>query len=215
VTGLEAIYHVVEHFSMHTGQIILLTKARTGEDLNLWRPARETKVRQTLTIVEARTASEFAAARRLFAEYATALGVDLCLAGFLSRTGSACDDVRSSAGVPADRPFRKPRWSAVVGVRRRDDEECENATMYVVPARAAAMSAGSSPSQPSKPRPVSAIGEWWWTRWTRWKRRRLVSIARLPARGSPYYANPLDGVAYLELDLSAFSHWRRGPKPAP
>ncbi len=30
VTVLEAIYHVVEHFGMHTGQIILLTKARTG-----------------------------------------------------------------------------------------------------------------------------------------------------------------------------------------
>lgn len=42
VTVLEAIYHVVEHFSMHTGQIILLTKARTGEDLRLWQPVRET-----------------------------------------------------------------------------------------------------------------------------------------------------------------------------
>lgn len=42
VTGLEAIYHVVEHFSMHTGQIILLTKARTAEDLRLWQPADET-----------------------------------------------------------------------------------------------------------------------------------------------------------------------------
>jgi uncharacterized damage-inducible protein DinB len=42
VTVLEAIYHVVEHFSMHTGQIILLTKARRGEDLKLWRPVRET-----------------------------------------------------------------------------------------------------------------------------------------------------------------------------
>jgi len=41
VTVLEAIYHVVEHFSMHTGQIILMTKARTGEDLKLWRPANE------------------------------------------------------------------------------------------------------------------------------------------------------------------------------
>jgi uncharacterized damage-inducible protein DinB len=35
VTGLEAIFHAVEHFSMHTGQIILLTKQRTGEDLKL------------------------------------------------------------------------------------------------------------------------------------------------------------------------------------
>jgi uncharacterized damage-inducible protein DinB len=38
VMVLEAIYHVVEHFSMHTGQIIVLTKARTGEDLQLWQP---------------------------------------------------------------------------------------------------------------------------------------------------------------------------------
>ena len=38
VTVLEAIYHVVEHFGMHTGQIILLSKARTGADLKLWQP---------------------------------------------------------------------------------------------------------------------------------------------------------------------------------
>jgi uncharacterized damage-inducible protein DinB len=38
-TVLEAVYHVVEHFGMHTGQIILLTKARTGTDLRLWQPA--------------------------------------------------------------------------------------------------------------------------------------------------------------------------------
>ena len=38
VSVLEAIYHVVEHFGMHTGQIILLTKARVGEDLRLWTP---------------------------------------------------------------------------------------------------------------------------------------------------------------------------------
>ena len=30
---LDAIYHAVEHFSMHTGQIIYLTKLRKGEDL--------------------------------------------------------------------------------------------------------------------------------------------------------------------------------------
>jgi len=36
VSVLEAIYHVVEHFGMHTGQIILLSKIRLGEDLTLW-----------------------------------------------------------------------------------------------------------------------------------------------------------------------------------
>ena len=43
VTVLDAIYHVVEHFAMHTGQIILLSKARTGNDLKLWQqPAAPT-----------------------------------------------------------------------------------------------------------------------------------------------------------------------------
>ena len=36
VTVAEAILHVVEHFAEHTGQIILLTKALTGEDLGFY-----------------------------------------------------------------------------------------------------------------------------------------------------------------------------------
>jgi uncharacterized damage-inducible protein DinB len=36
VTALEAIFHVVEHFSMHTGQIILITKMLQQKDLNFY-----------------------------------------------------------------------------------------------------------------------------------------------------------------------------------
>lgn len=36
LTVLEAIYHVVEHFSMHTGQIIFATKLLTGRDLGFY-----------------------------------------------------------------------------------------------------------------------------------------------------------------------------------
>ncbi len=36
VTGLEAILHVVEHFSYHTGQIVYITKLRTGNDLKFY-----------------------------------------------------------------------------------------------------------------------------------------------------------------------------------
>jgi uncharacterized damage-inducible protein DinB len=36
VTALEAIFHVTEHFSMHTGQIILLTKMICGSDLGFY-----------------------------------------------------------------------------------------------------------------------------------------------------------------------------------
>ena len=37
VSVLDAIYHVVEHFSMHTGQIIFVTKMLTGADLGFYR----------------------------------------------------------------------------------------------------------------------------------------------------------------------------------
>ena len=36
VTALEAIFHVTEHFSMHTGQIILLTKLLAEKDLGFY-----------------------------------------------------------------------------------------------------------------------------------------------------------------------------------
>jgi uncharacterized damage-inducible protein DinB len=37
VSVLEAVYHVVEHFAQHTGQIIFVTKWFTGEDLGYYR----------------------------------------------------------------------------------------------------------------------------------------------------------------------------------
>jgi uncharacterized damage-inducible protein DinB len=36
VSVLEAIYHVVEHFSMHTGQIVFITKMLSGADLGFY-----------------------------------------------------------------------------------------------------------------------------------------------------------------------------------
>ena len=36
VSILEAIYHVVEHFSLHTGQIIFATKMMTGSDMGFY-----------------------------------------------------------------------------------------------------------------------------------------------------------------------------------
>ena len=37
LTVMEAVYHVVEHFSMHTGQILFATKLLTGQDLGYYR----------------------------------------------------------------------------------------------------------------------------------------------------------------------------------
>jgi uncharacterized damage-inducible protein DinB len=43
VTLMEAIYHVVEHFSQHTGQIIFATKLLTGEDLGYYKHLNQPK----------------------------------------------------------------------------------------------------------------------------------------------------------------------------
>ena len=37
VSGVEAVYHVVEHFAEHTGQIIFATKRLTAGDLGFYR----------------------------------------------------------------------------------------------------------------------------------------------------------------------------------
>jgi hypothetical protein len=37
VTGLDAVYHVTEHFGYHTGQIIYITKLRRAQDLKFTR----------------------------------------------------------------------------------------------------------------------------------------------------------------------------------
>lgn len=47
VTGLQAVYHVVEHFSMHTGQILYLVKLRTGGGLDLYDIDEAGRVRGT------------------------------------------------------------------------------------------------------------------------------------------------------------------------
>ena len=38
VSGVAAVFHVVEHFSLHTGQIVYATKLLTGQDLSLYDP---------------------------------------------------------------------------------------------------------------------------------------------------------------------------------
>lgn len=42
VTGLDAVYQVVEHFGMHYGQIVYITKSLRGEDLGFYRELNKT-----------------------------------------------------------------------------------------------------------------------------------------------------------------------------
>lgn len=41
-TGLAAVYHVVEHFGMHYGQIVYVTKALQGNDLGFYKELNQT-----------------------------------------------------------------------------------------------------------------------------------------------------------------------------
>ena len=48
-TVLGAIYHVVEHFSMHTGQIIMLAKMQTGRETGFYRTSEDGTVEPVFT----------------------------------------------------------------------------------------------------------------------------------------------------------------------
>lgn len=47
VSGVEAVFHVVEHFGEHTGQIIFITKMLTGRDLGFYRHLRNSAHQET------------------------------------------------------------------------------------------------------------------------------------------------------------------------
>lgn len=47
VTGFAAVYQVIEHFSMHYGQILYVTKQLRGEDLGFYRELDKTGRRAT------------------------------------------------------------------------------------------------------------------------------------------------------------------------
>jgi uncharacterized damage-inducible protein DinB len=51
VTGLSAVFHVVEHFALHAGQIILLTKLLGGEDLKFTHLPGERKRKEKAKII--------------------------------------------------------------------------------------------------------------------------------------------------------------------
>jgi ribosomal protein S18 acetylase RimI-like enzyme len=154
-----------------------------------------------IDLVHARSDAEYAAARALFGEYASQLGIDLCFQNFAFEL----DHLAEMYGAPAgclllgradDLPV------ACVGVRRLSDDACEMKRLYV---RAQVRGAGLG-----RQLALAAVAE---ARARGYQRMVLDTLAGMTAarrlytslgfrEAAPYYANPLPEVVYMELKLN-------------
>jgi putative acetyltransferase len=149
---------------------------------------------------EATATADYAAARALFEEYAALLNIDLCFQGFAEELNqlsgmyappSGCLLLASDGG----------RAVGCGGIRRLSEDSCEMKRLYVRPeARGANLGRLIAQGLIAKAHELGYA-------------RMLLDtlIDMVPARTlyrslgfretAPYYANPLAGVVYMEIDL--------------
>lgn len=158
------------------------------------------KQNQRLTIIEATKQNEIETARQLFIEYQEFLGEDLCFQGFEQELASLPGKYADPTGAMLLAKLNE-KVIGCVAVRPLKDSSCEMKRLFVR-TEAQGHSAGRKLAE--------AIIEK--ARLLGYKKMQLDTLERLvPAlklykslgfrKINPYYANPLEQVVYLELDL--------------
>jgi putative acetyltransferase len=153
-------------------------------------------------IFEAATDEDFDAARSLFEEYAADLGVDLCFQNFAAEL----ENLRSMYGRPAGCLLLARRDDSIVGcVAMRPFREgiCEMKRLYIRPVARGTGTGRDLAVEIIRRARVAGYRKMVLDTLESLQAARKLYLSLGFVEVAPYYNNPLNGVLYMERDLSS------------